>query len=93
LASPRGPPVQYTVREAAEDWLENGLPGRSAKTIRKNKDVPEPILMVIGTGKLRELDAAAVDTALKAMAGSYGNRAADEPGGARRCNWHALTAG
>lgn len=31
------------------DWLEGGLPGRSAKTVRKNKDVLEPILAVIGT--------------------------------------------
>ena len=31
--------AHYTARKAAEDWLENGLPGRSAKTIRKNRDV------------------------------------------------------
>jgi hypothetical protein len=42
-------PSNHTVRAAAEDWLANGLPGRSAKTVRKNKDVLEPILAAIGT--------------------------------------------
>jgi integrase len=68
-------PANYTVRKAADDWLEGGLTGRAAKTIRKNKDVLEPILAVIGTVKLRDLDAAAVDTALRTMAGSYSTAA------------------
>jgi integrase len=51
------------------------LPGRSAQTIRKNKDVLEPILAVIGTVKLRELDAAAVDKALNTMARDYSTAA------------------
>jgi integrase len=71
----KAPPANYTVRKAAEDWLASGLPGRSAKTIRKNKDVLEPILMVIGAVKLRELDAAAVDQALQTMADSYSSAA------------------
>ncbi len=69
------PPSNYTVRKAAEDWLENGLPGRSAKTVRKNKDVLEPILAVIGTIKLRDLDAAGVDRALRTMAQSFSSAA------------------
>lgn len=68
-------PVHYTVRKAAEDWLENGLHGRSAKTVRKNKDVLEPILARIGAVRLRELDAAAVDNALNAMAKNYSSAA------------------
>ena len=28
----------YTVRQAAEDWLREGLEGRSAKTIKKNEN-------------------------------------------------------
>lgn len=59
------------MRKAAEDWLANGLSGRSPKTIRKNKDVLEPILAVIGTRKIRELDLADVDKALSTMAKSY----------------------
>lgn len=69
------PRASYTVRKAADEWLENGLPGRAARTIRKNKDVLEPILAVIGTVKLRELDAAAVDKALTTMAFSYSSAA------------------
>jgi integrase len=75
LGISKAPPVNYTTRNAAEDWLEGGLPGRSAKTVRKNKDVLEPILAVNGTVKLRELDAAAVDTALQTMARDYSTAA------------------
>jgi hypothetical protein len=32
-------PEAVTVREAAEDWLAHGLDGRSANTVRKNRDV------------------------------------------------------
>jgi integrase len=71
----RTPPASYTVRKAAEDWLVNGLPGRTAKTIRKNKDVLEPILAVIGAVRLRELDAAAVDRAHASMAEGYSSAA------------------
>ena len=68
-------PVGYTVRKAAEDWLTNGLHGRSPKTVRKNQDVLEPVLSVIGGLKLRKLDAAAVDNALKIMADTYSTAA------------------
>jgi integrase len=67
--------VNYSVRKCAEDWLENGLSGRAAKTIRKNRDVLNPILALIGETKLRELTAADVDRALKAMAKSYSTAA------------------
>ena len=33
---PRTGYANYTVRQAAEDWLANGLDGRSARTIKKN---------------------------------------------------------
>ena len=38
----------YTVRRAAEDWLREGLDGRSAKTVKKNENVLAPILTAIG---------------------------------------------
>lgn len=63
--------ASYTVRQAAENWLANGLDGRSAKTIKKNENVLEPILKVIGTRKLRELTAADVRQALSKMAANY----------------------
>jgi hypothetical protein len=60
--------ANYTVRQAAEGWLRDGLEGRSAKTIKKNQNVLEPILNVLGARKLRELTAADVRRALSRMA-------------------------
>jgi integrase len=65
----------YTVRQAAEDWLKEGLDGRLAKTIKKNENVLEPILKVIGTRKLRELSAADVRQSLSKMATGYSSAA------------------
>ena len=67
--------AHYTVRQAAEDWLANGLDGRSTKTIKKNQNVLEPILRVIGHRKLRELSAADVRQALSKMAAEYSSAA------------------
>jgi integrase len=67
--------ANYTVRQAADDWLANGLAGRSAKTIKKNQNMIEPILKVIGTRKLRELSAANVREALSTMAARYSSSA------------------
>jgi integrase len=68
---PKAGQAGYTVRQAAGDWLAGGLEGRSAKTIKKNQNVLEPILAVIGGRKLRELTAADVRQALAAMAAGY----------------------
>jgi integrase len=65
----------YTVWHAAEDWLNEGLAGRSAKTIKKNQNMIEPILKVIGARKLRELSAADVRQALSKMAAEYSSSA------------------
>jgi integrase len=65
----------YTVRQAAEDWLKEGLDGRSAKTIKKNENVLEPILKIIGGRKLRQLSAADVRQALSKMAAGYSSAA------------------
>jgi integrase len=65
----------YTVRQAAKDWLEEGLDGRSAKTIKKNENVLEPILKVIGGRKLRQLSAADIRQALSKMASGYSSAA------------------
>ncbi len=67
--------ANYTVRQAAEDWLANGLGGRSAKTIKKNQNVLEPILTVVGARKLRQLTAADVRQALATMATGYSTAA------------------
>src|ERR1700685_770092 len=65
----------YTVRRAAEDWLKEGLDGRSAKTIKKNENVLAPILAVIGARKLRQLAAGDVHKALTTMAQRYSSAA------------------
>jgi integrase len=62
--------ASYNVRQAAEDWLREGLK-RAPKTIRKNRDVLEPILAVVGETKLRELTSGEVDAALEKMAQTY----------------------
>ena len=67
--------AHYTVRQATEDWLTHGLDGRSAKTIKKNQNVLEPILKVVGGRKLRELSAADVRQALATMAAGYSSAA------------------
>jgi integrase len=67
--------THYTVRQAAEDWLTHGLDGRSAKTVKKNQNMLEPILKVIGARKLRDLTAAEVRQALAAMAAGYSTAA------------------
>jgi integrase len=72
---PKAGYANYTVRQAAEDWLANGLDGRSAKTIKKNQNVLEPILKVVGARKLRELTAADVRQALSKMATVYSSAA------------------
>jgi hypothetical protein len=63
--------ANYTVRQAAEDCLANGLADRSAKTVKKNQNVIEPILKVTGVRKLRELSASDVREAPSTMAAGY----------------------
>jgi len=69
------PKAGYTVRQAAEDWLKQGLDGRAPKTIKKNENVLGPILTIIGGKKLRELTAAEVQQALTRMATRYSSAA------------------
>ena len=73
--SPKAGYAHYTVRQAADDWLAYGLEGRSPKTIKKNQNVLQPILKVIGARKLRDLTAADVRQALAAMAAEYSTAA------------------
>jgi len=65
----------YTVRQAAEDWLKEGLDGRSAKTVKTNENVLAPVLATIGARKLRELTAGDVHQALTTMALRYSSAA------------------
>ncbi len=38
----------YTVEKAVADWLDESLPGRTAKTVEANRDSLRPLLAVIG---------------------------------------------
>jgi integrase len=69
--TPKAGYTHYTLRQAADDWLAHGLEGRSPKTIKKNQNVLEPILTVIGARKLRDLTAADIRQALAAIAAGY----------------------
>ena len=54
----------YTVREAVEDWLANGLDGRSAKTVSTYREVLDPLTALVGSAKLRDLTARHVRSAM-----------------------------
>jgi integrase len=56
------------------DWLDEGLPGRTAKTIEANRDSLRPLLAVIGTIPLKDLTVRDVRTAQKKMAGTHATR-------------------
>ena len=49
--------ARLTVRRAVEDWLADGLDGRSASTVQLNRDVLKPIVAMIGHLELRKLSA------------------------------------
>jgi len=64
----------YTVDKAVADWLDEGLPGRTAKTVEANRDSLRPLLVVIGTIPLKDLTVQDVRTALKKMAATHATR-------------------
>src|SRR5580700_6303467 len=64
----------YTVEKAVADWLNEGLPGRTVKTVEANRDSLRPLLAVIGAIPLRDLTVQDVRTALKKMASTHATR-------------------
>jgi len=64
----------YTVEKAVADWLAEGLPGRTDKTVEVNRDALRPLLAVIGTIPLRDLTVQDVRTALSKMAATHATR-------------------
>jgi integrase len=64
----------YTVEKAVADWLAEGLPGRTAKTVEANRDSLRPLLAVIGRIPLKDLTVQDVRTALKTMAATHATR-------------------
>jgi integrase len=65
---------RYTVRQAVEDWLCDGLPGRSERTHGVNREATAPLLDRIGSRPLRELTAGDVRAALDALSTSHSTR-------------------
>jgi hypothetical protein len=55
IAAPDG---RYTVGQAIEDWLRDGLDGRAEKTITLNRSALKPFADRIGKRPLRQLTAA-----------------------------------
>jgi integrase len=64
----------YTVRQAAVDWLADGLPDRTAKTVEVNAGALNLLLASIGNILLRELTSRDVRTALTQAASTHATR-------------------
>jgi integrase len=64
----------YTVRQAVEDWLRGGLPGRAERTRSIYREATAPLLEHIGSKPLRELSAGDVRAGLDALSGSLSTR-------------------
>ena len=66
--------VGYTVRDAVEDWLREGLDGRSERTRKLYEGLLEPVLAIIGSRLLRDLSASDVRSALRQLTSRYSTR-------------------
>jgi len=64
----------YTVQKAIQDWLKDGLPGRSAKTVSTYTEVTGPLCEIIGKISLRDLTAADVRSALTNLGATRSTR-------------------
>ena len=64
----------YTVREAVDDWLREGLDGTSERTRTLYEGLLGPVLEVIGARPLRDLSAGDVRSALGQLATRYSTR-------------------
>jgi len=60
-------PASYSVRQAIDDWLCDGLDGRSAATVTKYRHVLKPVLELIGHAPLWDLTAHDVRHALTVL--------------------------
>jgi hypothetical protein len=63
-----------TVRQAVDDWLREGLDGRSERTRTLYKGLLEPVLAIIGGRSLRNLSASDVRSALGQLTSRYSTR-------------------
>jgi hypothetical protein len=68
------PERAYTVQRAVDEWLAEGLDGRSAQTVTLNRNVLKPVTAVIGGIELRMLTAQDVRRALVLLAAGNSSR-------------------
>jgi integrase len=68
------PERAYTVQRAVDDWLAEGLDGRSARTVRLNHDVLQLVTAILGGIELRLLTAHDVRRALVQVAAGNSSR-------------------
>ena len=71
IAAPDG---RYTVGQAIEDWLRDGLDGRAEKTVTLNRGALQPFADRIGRKALRELTAQDVRLVLTDIAAARSSR-------------------
>jgi integrase len=67
-------PASYTVRAAVDDWLAEGLSGRSERTLTLYRDGVRPLTDNIGAKPLRKLTAADVRSALAGLSTQLSTR-------------------
>ncbi|MHB1594789.1 MAG: site-specific integrase [Streptosporangiaceae bacterium] len=67
-------PATYTVRAAVDDWLSQGLGGRSERTVALYRDGVRPLVDLIGGRQLGKLTAADVRMALAELSGRMSTR-------------------
>jgi integrase len=68
------PVTGYTVQRAIEDWLAEGLDGRSARTVALNREVLKLVVGMLGGVELRKLTAHQVRRALAAVGKDHSSR-------------------
>jgi integrase len=67
-------PASYTVQAAVDDWLAEGLSGRSQRTLTLYRDGVRPLTDKIGRKQLPRLTAADVRSALAELTGELSTR-------------------
>ena len=73
------PSATYTVGTALDDWLANGLSGRSDRTKELYRDTVKPLRQRLGQVKLRELTAGDVQETWMCWPGGFPRAAFRSP--------------
>src|SRR5262249_2142148 len=67
---------RYTIAQAVDDWLADGMDGRSAATVAKYRHVLAPVLAELGNRVLTDLTAREVKAALNRYAATHATETA-----------------